>query len=88
MLFLMGAIQMQMIAQSYLVFDLTGSPALLGLVNSGFAIPMLVLALFGGALADRLDRKKIIQIGQVAFLLTALAVALTVASGVITWYPF
>ena len=86
MLFLMGAIQMQMIAQSYLVFDLTGSPALLGLVNSGFAIPMLVLALFGGALADRLDRKKIIQIGQVAFLLTALAVALTVKMGAITWY--
>ena len=82
----MGAIQMQMIAQSYLVFDLTGSPALLGLVNSGFAIPMLVLALFGGALADRLDRKKIIQIGQVGFLLTALAVAVTVITGAITWY--
>lgn len=86
MLFLMAAIQMQMIAQSYLVFDLTGSPALLGLVNSGFAIPMLVLALFGGALADRLDRKKIIQIGQIGFLLTALAVAVTVQMGAVTWY--
>jgi len=81
-----AAIQMQMIAQSYLVFDLTDSAALLGLVTSGFAIPMLVLALFGGALADRLDRKKIIQIGQVAFLLTALAVAITVKTGVVTWY--
>lgn len=86
MLFLMGAIQMQMIAQSYLVFDLTSSAALLGLVNSGFAIPMLFLALFGGALADRLDRKKIIQIGQIGLLLTALAVAITVTTGVITWY--
>ncbi len=86
MLFLMAAIQMQMIAQSYLVFDLTGSPALLGLVNSGFAIPMLGLALFGGALADRLDRKKIIQIGQIGFLLTALAVAVTVQMGAVTWY--
>lgn len=62
MLFLMGAIQMQMIAQGYLVYGLTGSPALLGLVNSAFALPMLLLALFGGALADRFDRKKIIQI--------------------------
>ena len=86
MLFLMGAIQMQMIAQGYLVYGLTGSPALLGLVNSAFALPMLLLALFGGALADRFDRKKIIQIAQIGFLLTALAVALTVASGVITWY--
>ena len=60
MLFLMGAVQMQMIAQGYLVYDLTSSPALLGLVNSGFALPMLFLALFGGAVADRLDRKKVI----------------------------
>ena len=45
----MGAIQMQMIAQGYLVYGLTGSPALLGLVNSAFALPMLLLALFGGA---------------------------------------
>ena len=80
----MAAIQMQMIAQGYLVYELTGSPALLGLVNSGFALPMLVLALFGGALADRLDR--IIQFGQVGFLLTALAIAITVLTGSITWY--
>ena len=86
MLFLMAAIQMQMLAQGYLVYDLTGSAALLGLVNSAFAIPMLILALFGGALADRLDRKKIIQIGQVGFLLTALAVAVTVTMGAITWF--
>lgn len=84
MLFLMAAIQMQMIAQGYLVYELTGSPALLGLVNSGFALPMLVLALFGGALADRLDR--IIQFGQLGFLLTALAIAITVLTGSITWY--
>ena len=80
----MAAIQMQMIAQGYLVYELTGSPALLGLVNSGFALPMLVLALFGGALADRLDR--IIQFGQLGFLLTALAIAITVLTGSITWY--
>ena len=80
----MAAIQMQMIDQVSLVYELTGSPALLGLVNSGFALPMLVLALFGGALADRLDR--IIQFGQVGFLLTALAIAITVLTGSITWY--
>lgn len=86
MLFLMGAVQMQMIAQGYLVYALTGSPALLGLVSSGFALPMLLLSLFGGAVADRLDRKKIIQFGQAAFLLTALFVSAAVATGAITWY--
>lgn len=86
MLFLMGAVQMQMIAQGYLVYDLTDSAALLGLVNSGFALPMLMLALFGGAVADRMDRKKIIQLGQAAFLVNALVVAITVLTGVIAWY--
>ncbi len=86
MLFLMGAVQMQMIAQGYLVYALTGSPALLGIVNSGFALPMLVLSLFGGAAADRLDRKKIIQLGQALFVITALLTGVSVATGFITWY--
>ncbi len=82
----MGAVQMQMIAQGYLVYELTGSPALLGIVNSGFALPMLVLSLFGGAAADRLDRKKIIQLGQGLFVITALLTGVSVATGFITWY--
>ena len=86
MLFLMGAVQMQMIAQGYLVYALTGSPTLLGIVNSGFALPMLVLSLFGGAAADRLDRKKIIQLGQALFVITALLTGVSVATGFITWY--
>ncbi len=86
MLFLMGAVQMQMIAQGYLVYALTGSPTLLGIVNSGFALPMLVLSLFGGAAADRLDRKKIIQLGQGLFVITALLTGVSVATGFITWY--
>ena len=47
--------QMQMIARGYLTYDLTASPFLLGLVNAGFALPMLGLALFGGAIADRME---------------------------------
>ena len=49
MLALMGGMQMQMLARGYLVYDLTGSATLLGVVNAGSSIPMLVLALFGGA---------------------------------------
>ncbi len=54
MLTLMAGMQMQMLARSYLVFDLTGSAALLGIVSAGSALPMLGLALFGGAIADRI----------------------------------
>ena len=57
MLLLMGAMQMQMVVRGYYTYDITNSsPVLLGLVTSGFAFPMLTLSLFGGAIADRLDR--------------------------------
>ena len=86
MLLLMGAMQMQMIARGYLTYDLTGSPALLGIVSAGFALPMLMLALFGGAFADRLERKRIIQLGQVGAGLIALFVAVSVTTDTVTWY--
>ena len=86
MLLLMGAMQMDMIARGYLTYDLTGSPALLGIVSAGFALPMLLLALFGGAFADRLERKRIIQWGQVGAALIALMVAVSVTTGTVTWY--
>ena len=41
MLFLMFGIQMQMIVRGYLAYEITSSPFILGLVNAGFAIPML-----------------------------------------------
>ena len=86
MLLLMGAMQMQMIARGYLTYDLTGSPALLGIVSAGFALPMLILALFGGAIADRLQRKRIIQLGQIGAGLIALFVAVSISTGTVTWY--
>ena len=86
MLFLMGAMQMQMIARGYLTYELTGSPALLGVVSAGFALPMLLLSLFGGAFADRLERKRIIQLGQVGAALIALFVGVSVSTDTVTWY--
>ena len=85
MLALMAGMQMQMLARSYLVFDLTGSAALLGIVNAGMAIPILGLSLFGGAFADRIDRKRIIQTGQAGSMVISLVVALIIISGNITW---
>ena len=85
MLMMMGAMQMLMLTQSYLIYDMTGSPGLLGLINSSFALPLLVLALFAGALADRLEGKRIIQIGQSVAALSALAIAVSVATDTVTW---
>ncbi|MFQ6030520.1 MAG: MFS transporter, partial [Dehalococcoidia bacterium] len=85
MLLLMGAMQMQMVVRGYLTYDLTSSPALLGLVSAGFALPMLTLSLFGGAIADRLERKQIIQLGQAAAGAIAVFVAVSITTNFISW---
>ena len=82
---MMGGMQMQMVARGYLTYDLTSSAFLLGLVNAGFALPMLALALFGGAIADRMERKRLIQMGQAMAALVALFVAIAITTGTVSW---
>ena len=85
MVFLMFGIQMQMIVRSYLAYEITDSPFLLGLVNAGFAIPMLSLALFGGAVADRMERRRVIQAGQVISIVLAVFIGVSIVTKSITW---
>jgi MFS family permease len=85
LLSMMGGMQMKMIARGYLVYDITDSPLILGLVNAGSAIPMLTLSLFGGAIADRLDRKRVIQTCQCLVGLLALLIGIAITTGSITW---
>lgn len=81
-----GGMQIQMLARAYLVYDLTDSAGLLGMVNAASALPMLALPLFGGVMADRFERKRIIQLGQLASLLLAVIVGIAITTEVIAWY--
>ena len=47
------------IAQSWLVLELTNSPFMLGVVSLSNAVPASVLMMFGGAIADRADRRRL-----------------------------
>ena len=85
MLLMTGLVQMQMLAAGYLVFEITSSSILLGLTTMGFALPMLCLSPLGGAISDRLERKRIIQIGQISFGLTNLFLGVSVTTGTVTW---
>ena len=85
MVFLMMGMQMQMIVRGYLTYEITSSPFILGLVNAGFAIPMLSLALFGGAVADRMERKRVIQIGQCMAVALAVFIGVSIVTDTITW---
>jgi len=59
-----GSMQMQLLVRGYLVFQLTGSFALLGTMALANAVPGLVLSPVGGVLADRAPKKTVIQLGQ------------------------
>ena len=81
----MGGVQMDLLAVGFLVFELKSSALLLGVVEAAFATSMLVFALFGGAVADRFERKRIIQISQGGASLAALFIAWTIVTGTVTW---
>jgi MFS family permease len=69
---------MQNIALSWLVYRLTGSVFLLGLIGFTSQIPTFILAPFSGVLTDRYSRLKIMTLTQVFFMLHALTMALLV----------
>jgi MFS family permease len=74
---------MQSVAQSWLVYRLTGSAALLGLVGFAGQIPVFLLAPIGGAVADARGRHPILVATQTASMLLACALAgLTLAGRV------
>lgn len=77
----MASMNMQMIAGGMLLKRLTGSPAILGAMSFANAIPMLTLALLGGVIADRVQKKYVLLLGQVAFGLVSLGIALALTFG-------
>jgi MFS family permease len=80
---------MQMVAQSWLVYRLTGSAALLGLLGFAGQIPVFVLAPLGGVIADRLNRHRILVATQTSMMVLAAALAgLTLSGNVQVWHLF
>lgn len=72
------------IATSWLVYRLTGSAFLLGLVGFCSQIPTLLLTPFTGVLVDRWDRHRILLVTQLFSLLQSLALAVLSFAGIIT----
>lgn len=66
---------MQKVAQSWLVFTLTNSPFYLGLDAFLGELPILLLTLLGGVVADRRDRRSVLLVSQCVQLSTAFALA-------------
>jgi MFS family permease len=75
---------MQSLAQAWLVYRLTGSPFLLGLVEFLSRAPILGLAVVGGLLADRWPRHRLMFFTQGALLVQAAALAGLTLTGSVT----
>jgi MFS family permease len=80
---------MQSVAQSWLVYRLTGSSLLLGSVGFASQIPVFLIAPLGGIVADRYNRHRVVITTQIAsMLLAALLAGLTLSGRVQVWHIF
>jgi MFS family permease len=66
---------MQRVAQSWLVLDITGSAFYVGLVDALGSMPVLLFALYAGAIADRVSKRHMVIATQTAAMLVAFAFA-------------
>jgi len=86
-LFATTAQQMRLTQNLYQVYELSGSAFLLGLTGLAQGVPIFALGLFGGTLADFLDRKKILLITIFGNLLVAITLGiLTVTEVIQVWH--
>ncbi len=80
---------MQSVAQGWLVYRLTRSPQILGLVGFLSQVPVFLFGIWAGSLADRLPRRRIVVATQLNALLQAVILAaLTLSGAVRPWHLF
>jgi MFS family permease len=76
---------MQRVAQDWLVLDLSGSSAVaLGITTALQFLPFLLFSLWGGTLADRIPRRKLLVITQIAMGALAIALGVLAIAGLAT----
>jgi MFS family permease len=74
---------MHIVAQGWLMYQMTDSPFALGLVGLTRAIPLLAFPLLGGVLADRVPRLRVLYVTQSTALLLAAGLATLTVMGVV-----
>jgi MFS family permease len=78
---------MQSIAQGWLVYQISGSEAMLGVVGFASAIPAFLISPWAGVVIDRVDKRKLLVATQVASMLLAFVLAALTFSGLVqVWH--
>jgi MFS family permease len=76
-----SSMNMQMLARNLLVYRISSSGAILGVLALANAVPMILLTLPGGVIADRIQKKTVIQVCQVASIIVSLLTTLALIFG-------
>ena len=87
-LFTSFAMQMQMVARGWLIYDMTSSPLMLTWVMLSFMLPSFVFSLFGGVIADRMPKKPIIVLSPLLNSIATLILAYVVYAGNVEFWHF
>lgn len=83
------AMWMEQLSRGWLIYEMTGSVLLLGLVQAVRSVPLLFLGLFGGVLADRLDRKRQLMVAQLLNMGLNFVLATLIVTGLVeVWHVF
>ena len=78
------AFMMSWVAQSVVAFELTGKNGSVGIVSLGMGVASLTIAPFGGAVADRISKRRLLLVGQALAGLNFFVVGLLILADVIT----
>lgn len=82
-----GATQLLILGKGWLVFELSGSPLKLGLLGAAGAVPQILVSLFGGVLADTLDKRRVLMATSLIVASLLLLLALLDFTGVVrVWH--
>jgi MFS family permease len=82
------AMQMQMVARGWLIYDMTKSPLALTWVMLSFMLPSLIFSLAGGVIADRMRKRSIMIVSQLLNTVATVLLAIIVFSGDIEFWHF
>jgi predicted MFS family arabinose efflux permease len=77
---------MQSVAQAWLVLQLTDSPLRLGLIGTLQFAPMLLFSVISGAIADRLNKRRLLMVTQLALAAQSFTLAVLVATGHVQYW--
>lgn len=82
------AMQMQMVARGWLIYDITSSPMALAWVILSFMLPSFVFSLWGGVIADRMRKKPIMIGAQLLNTAATVLLAVIIYRGDVTFWHF